>query len=92
MFFQLSNALSTISFGPIAIQKRKLEFSWQFKKNPTKMDKITQFSQKIEKTANFMNFRYFIEEKIFFNENSNCWFSATYSPKGTREHALESSR
>ena len=35
-------------------------------KNPTKMDKITQFSQKIEKTANFMNFRYFIEEKIFF--------------------------
>ena len=34
-------------------------------KNPTKMDKITQFSQKITKTANFMNFRYFIEEKIF---------------------------
>ena len=61
-------------------------------KNPTKMDKITQFSQKITKTANFMNFRYFIEEKIFFNENSNCWFSASYSPKGTREHALESSR
>ena len=56
------------------------------------MDKITQFSQKIEKTANFMNFHYFIEEKIFFNENSNCCFSANYSPKGTREHALESSR
>ena len=35
-------------------------------KNSTKMDKITQFSQKVEKTANyFMNFRYFIEEKYF---------------------------
>ena len=61
-------------------------------KSPTKMDKITHFFQKIKKSANFMNFRYFFEEKIFFNENSNCWFSANYSPKGTREHALESSR
>ena len=56
------------------------------------MDKITQFFQKIEKTAKFMNFHYFIEEKIFFNENSNCWFSVNNSPRGTREHALESSR
>ena len=34
-------------------------------KNPTKMDKIIQFSRKIEKTANFMNFRYFIEKTYF---------------------------
>ena len=61
-------------------------------KNPTKMDKITQFSQKIEKTANFMNFRYFIEEKIFFNENSNYWFSTINNPNETKENALQISR
>ena len=34
-------------------------------KKSAKMDKFTYFSRKIEKTANFMNFRIFVKKNLF---------------------------